>query len=89
MTESYCDAELGIGRAQAYRLLDVARALTAIHGAVAASTDLSRARDTDPAPRPRSTTACPSAPFSPSPAVRTSSRNLITRRLARLAHSGL
>ncbi|MEU6184213.1 hypothetical protein [Streptomyces coeruleorubidus] len=36
--ESYCAAEFGISRAQAYRLLDVARSLTAIHGAVAAGT---------------------------------------------------
>ncbi|MES9558720.1 hypothetical protein [Streptomyces sp. NPDC094140] len=47
--ESYCDAEFGISRAQAYRLLDVARALAAIHGAVAASTEMSRTRDTSPA----------------------------------------
>ncbi|MFC9624809.1 hypothetical protein ACFTXM_34200 [Streptomyces sp. NPDC056930] len=47
--ESYCGAEFGISRAQAYRLLDVARALTAIHDAVAASTDTSRTRDTGPA----------------------------------------
>ncbi|MFF3177743.1 hypothetical protein ACFVQ0_34575 [Streptomyces sp. NPDC057900] len=46
--ESYCDAEFGISRAQAYRLLDVARALAAIHGAVAAGPELSRTRDTDP-----------------------------------------
>ncbi|MEU9313462.1 hypothetical protein [Streptomyces sp. NPDC048256] len=47
--ESYCAAEFGISRAQPYRLLDVARSLTAIHGAVAAGTDLSRTRDNDPA----------------------------------------
>lgn len=47
--ESYCDSEFGISRAQAYRLLDVARSLTAIHGAVAAGTDPSRPRDSDPA----------------------------------------
>ncbi|MFI1169617.1 hypothetical protein ACH4UM_40260 [Streptomyces sp. NPDC020801] len=29
--EAYCDAEFGISRAQAHRLLDVARALAAIH----------------------------------------------------------
>ncbi|MGW2777326.1 hypothetical protein ACWC4C_33325 [Streptomyces olivaceoviridis] len=46
--EAYCGAEFGIS-AQAYRLLDVARALTAIHGAVAAGTETSRTRDTDPA----------------------------------------
>ncbi|WP_234432670.1 MULTISPECIES: hypothetical protein [unclassified Streptomyces] len=39
--ESYCAAEFGISRAQAYRLLDVARSL-------AASPGLSRTRDTDP-----------------------------------------
>ncbi|MGQ7754790.1 hypothetical protein ACUN29_41295 (plasmid) [Streptomyces sp. WC2508] len=47
--ESYGGAEFGISRAQAYRLLDVARSLTAIHGAVAAGTEMSRTRDTDPA----------------------------------------
>ncbi|SCF89946.1 hypothetical protein GA0115259_1044411, partial [Streptomyces sp. MnatMP-M17] len=47
--ESYCRAEFGISRAQAYRLLDVARALAAIHGAVTAGTETSRTRDTGPA----------------------------------------
>jgi hypothetical protein len=47
--ESYCDAEFGISRAQAYRLLDVARSLAAIHGAVTAGTETSRTRDTGPA----------------------------------------
>ncbi|MEK8141834.1 hypothetical protein NKH18_01780 [Streptomyces sp. M10(2022)] len=47
--ESYCDAEFGISRAQAYRLLDVARALAAIHDTVAAGPDPSRMRDSDPA----------------------------------------
>ncbi|MCP9213481.1 hypothetical protein [Streptomyces cucumeris] len=47
--ESYCDAEFGISRAQAYRLLDVARALAAIHGAIAAGTETSRTRDSGPA----------------------------------------
>ncbi|MEW1725081.1 hypothetical protein [Streptomyces sp. NPDC093109] len=47
--ESYCRAEFGISRAQAYRLLDVARALAAIHDAVAAGPEMSRTRDTDPA----------------------------------------
>ncbi|GAA3381277.1 hypothetical protein GCM10020367_71930 [Streptomyces sannanensis] len=46
---SYCEAEFGISRAQAYRLLDVACALAAIHGAVAAGTETSRTRDTGPA----------------------------------------
>ncbi|MFD3422045.1 hypothetical protein [Streptomyces decoyicus] len=43
--ESYCEAELGISRAQAYRLLDVARSLTAIHDAVTAGTETSHTRD--------------------------------------------
>ncbi|MET7356602.1 hypothetical protein [Streptomyces mirabilis] len=47
--EAYCDAEFGISRAQAYRLLDVTRALAAVHGAVAAGTETARTRDTDPA----------------------------------------
>ncbi|MEU5836434.1 hypothetical protein ABZ820_22570 [Streptomyces diacarni] len=47
--ESYCRAEFGISRAQAYRLLDVARSLAAIHGAVTADTETSRTRDSDPA----------------------------------------
>ncbi|MFF0171221.1 hypothetical protein [Streptomyces prasinus] len=47
--ESYCAADFGISRAQAYRLLDVARALAAIHGAVDAGTETSRTRDTGPA----------------------------------------
>ncbi|MEU9646354.1 hypothetical protein [Streptomyces sp. NPDC048188] len=46
--ESYCAAEFGISRAQAYRLLDVARALTAIHDAVAAGPETSLTRGTDP-----------------------------------------
>ncbi|MER5831373.1 hypothetical protein ABT116_11170 [Streptomyces sp. NPDC002130] len=46
--EAYCDAEFGISRAQAYRLL-VARALAAIHGAVDAGTETSRTRGTCPA----------------------------------------
>ncbi|MEV6029391.1 hypothetical protein [Streptomyces sp. NPDC052036] len=40
--ETYSQAEFGISRAQAYRLLDVARALAAIHDAVAAGTETSR-----------------------------------------------
>lgn len=43
--ESYCAGEFGISRAQAYRLLEVARALAAIQGAVTAGTGLSRMRD--------------------------------------------
>ncbi|MFI2433621.1 hypothetical protein [Streptomyces sp. NPDC018693] len=45
---SYCDAEFGISRAQAYRLLAVARALAAIHGAVPVGTETSRTQDSDP-----------------------------------------
>ncbi|MEV7130595.1 hypothetical protein [Streptomyces sp. NPDC093260] len=41
--ESYCAVEFGISRAQAYRLPDVAHSLTAIHGAVTAGTETSRA----------------------------------------------
>ncbi|MFB6507426.1 hypothetical protein ACFYXP_33355 [Streptomyces sp. NPDC002466] len=47
--EAYCRAEFGISRAQAYRLLDVARALAAIHEAVTAGTETSRTRETGPA----------------------------------------
>ena len=39
--ESYCAAEFGISRAQAYRLQDVARSLAAIRGTVAAGTQTS------------------------------------------------
>ncbi|WP_328777926.1 hypothetical protein OHT68_00325 [Streptomyces canus] len=82
--ESYCDAEFGISRAQAYRLLDVARSLAAIRGAVAASTETSRARDTDPA------AAALDYGLSQRALIDVSSRSgdvaeLITRRLATLA----
>lgn len=46
---TYCSAELGISRAQAYRLLDAAHALAAIDGAVATGSEVSHARDTGPA----------------------------------------
>jgi hypothetical protein len=87
--ESYCDAEFGISRAQAYRLLNVARSLAAIHGAVAAGTDLSRTRDTAPA-----AAAALDYGLSQRALIAVSSRTdtvaeLITRRLATLAHSGL
>ncbi|MFJ1930717.1 hypothetical protein [Streptomyces sp. NPDC088131] len=60
--ESYCDAEFAVSRAEAYRLLDVARTLAAMHDAVAAApTRLARETASRP-PRPRSTTASPSAP---------------------------
>ncbi|WP_424893321.1 hypothetical protein [Streptomyces sp. XH2] len=87
--ESYCDAEFGISRAQAYRLLDVARALAAIHGAVAAGTELSRTRDTGPA-----AAAALDYGLSQRALIAVSGRaddvaELITRRLATLAHRGL
>ncbi|WJY43300.1 hypothetical protein QT196_39290 (plasmid) [Streptomyces sp. P9-2B-2] len=87
--ESYCQAEFGISRAQAYRLLDVSRALTAIHGAVAASTKTSRTRDTGSA-----TLAALDYGLSQRALIAVSGRagdvvELITRRLATLAHSGL
>ncbi|MFF7903705.1 hypothetical protein ACFZCV_33855 [Streptomyces sp. NPDC007920] len=87
--ESYCDAEFGISRAQAYRLLDVARSLAAIHGAVAASTETSRTRDSNAA-----AAAALDYGLSQRALVAVSGRadvvaELITRRLATLAHSGL
>ncbi|WP_328698418.1 hypothetical protein [Streptomyces sp. NBC_00342] len=87
--ESYCAAEFGISRAQAYRLLDVARALAAIHDAVAAGPDPSRTRDSDPA-----AAAALDYGLSQRALIAVSSRTdtvaeLITRRLATLAHSGL
>ncbi|MGW6247888.1 hypothetical protein [Streptomyces roseolus] len=86
--ESYCAAEFGIGRAQAYRLLDVARALAAIHGAVAAGTETSRTRDTVPM-----AAAALDYGLSQRALLAVSSRvdvvaELITHRLAALAHSG-
>ncbi|MGW0211534.1 hypothetical protein ACWDZ8_39390 [Streptomyces sp. NPDC003233] len=82
--EAYCDTEFGISRAQAYRLLDVARALTAIHDAVAAGTETSRTRDTGPA-----TAAALDYGLSQRALLAVSSRaedvaELITRRLAML-----
>ncbi|WP_405638623.1 hypothetical protein OG543_30320 (plasmid) [Streptomyces sp. NBC_01178] len=87
--EAYCDAEFAISRAQAYRLLDVARALGAIHGAVAASPGLSRTRDSNPA-----AAAALDYGLSQRALIAISGRadtvaELITRRLATLAHSGL
>ncbi|MEU0219426.1 hypothetical protein ABZ281_31955 [Streptomyces sp. NPDC006265] len=86
--EAYCDAEFGISRAQAYRLLDVARALAAIHGAVDAGTETSRTRDTGPG------AAALDYGLSQRALIAVSGRTdvvaeLITRRLAALAHSGL
>ncbi|MCX4784496.1 hypothetical protein [Streptomyces sp. NBC_01264] len=46
--EAYCVGEFGISRAQAYRLLDVARGLGAIQAGVAAGTLVSRTRDSTP-----------------------------------------
>ncbi|MFB7919181.1 hypothetical protein [Streptomyces sp. NPDC056061] len=87
--ESYCAAEFGISRAQAYRLLDVARALAAIHDAVTADPDLSRTRDTDPG-----SAAALDYGLSQRALIAVSGRTdtvaeLITRRLAAIAHSGL
>ncbi|MCX5166362.1 hypothetical protein OOK39_45945 [Streptomyces sp. NBC_00264] len=87
--ESYCDAEFAISRAQAYRLLDVARALAAIHDAVAAAPDLSRTRNSAPA-----AAAALDYGLSQRALIAVSSRTdtvaaVITRRLATLAHSGL
>ncbi|MGW3268527.1 hypothetical protein [Streptomyces sp. NPDC001056] len=87
--ESYCAAEFGISRAQAYRLLDVARALAAIHGAVTAGTETSHTRDSDP-----DGAAALDYDLSQRALIAVSSRaddvaELITRRLAMLAHSGL
>ncbi|WP_198958442.1 hypothetical protein, partial [Amycolatopsis sp. KNN50.9b] len=71
------------------RLLDVARSLTAIHGAVAAGTETSRTRDSDPA-----AAAALDYGLSQRALIAVSSRSgdvaeLITRRLTTLAHSGL
>lgn len=87
--ESYCRAEFGISRAQAYRLLDVARALAAIHDAVGASPETSRTRDSDP-----SAAAALDYGLSQRALIAVSGRTdavaeIITRRLAALAHSGL
>ncbi|MFE5334228.1 hypothetical protein ACFRCG_48600, partial [Embleya sp. NPDC056575] len=87
--EAYCQAEFAVSRAQAYRLLDVARALTAIHGAVAAGPDPSRTRDTAPG-----AAAALDYGLSQRALIAVSGRTdtvaeLITRRLATLAHSGL
>ncbi|MER8159953.1 hypothetical protein [Streptomyces sp. NPDC094472] len=87
--EAYCDGEFGISRAQAYRLLDVARSLVAIHGAVAAGTETSRTRDTSPA-----AAAALDYGLSQRALIAVSGRTgdvtaLITRRLTTLVHSGL
>lgn len=87
--ESYCGAEFGISRAQAYRLLDVARALAAIHDAVSAGPGTSRTRDSDPG-----AAAALDYGLSQRALIAVSGRSgdvaeLITRRLATLAHSGL
>ncbi|WP_331726438.1 hypothetical protein [Streptomyces uncialis] len=87
--ESYYDAEFGISRAQAYRLLDVARALAAIHDAVTTGPGLSRTRDSDPA-----AVAALDYGLSQRALIAISGRTdavaeIITRRLAALADSGL
>lgn len=87
--ESYCGTEFGLSRAQAYRLLDVARALAAIHEAVTAGTEVSRTRDTGPV-----AAAALDYGLSQRALIAVSGRSndvveLITRRLATLADSGL
>ena len=82
---SYCDAEFGISRAQAYRLLNVARTLAAIHEAVGAGTETSRTGDSAPA-----TAAALDYGLSQRALIDVSARTddvagLITRRLATLA----
>jgi hypothetical protein len=86
---SFCGAEFGISRAQAYRLLDVARALDAIHGAVTAGTKSSRTRDSN-----SGAAAALDYGLSQRALIAVSARSgdvarLITRRLATFAHSGL
>ncbi|MCX5207549.1 hypothetical protein OG897_39865 [Streptomyces sp. NBC_00237] len=87
--ESYCRAEFGISRAQAYRLLHVARALAAIHDAIAAGPDPSRTRDSAP-----EAAVALDYGLSQRALIAVSGRtdtlaDLITRRLATLADSGL
>ncbi|WP_234019707.1 hypothetical protein [Streptomyces sp. CNS654] len=87
--ESYCATEFGISRTQAYRLLDVARALATIHDAVTAGPETSRTRDSDPG-----TAAALDYGLSQRALIGVSGRTdtvaeIITRRLAALAHSGL
>ncbi|MFD3848015.1 hypothetical protein ACFWVB_19240 [Streptomyces microflavus] len=87
--ESYCAAEFGISRAQAYRLLDVARSLTAIHDAVAAGPGTSRTRDSDPAAAAALDYGLSQRALSAVSGRTDTVAQLITRRLATLAHSGL
>ncbi|MEU6357469.1 hypothetical protein ABZ896_50600 [Streptomyces sp. NPDC047072] len=87
--EAYCGAEFGISRAQAYRLLGVARALSAIHGAVKIGTEASRTRDTGTAAG-----AALDYGLSQRALIAVAGRadvvaELISRRLTALAHSGL
>ncbi|UDM05471.1 hypothetical protein [Streptomyces longhuiensis] len=85
---SYCGAEFGISRAQAYRLLDVAHAQAAIHGAVTASTDPSRTRDTDPVAEAALDYGLSQRALVDVCARRGDVAQLITRRLATLTHNG-
>ncbi|WP_405691219.1 hypothetical protein [Streptomyces sp. NBC_00057] len=87
--EAYCAAEFGISRAQAYRLLDVARALGAIHAAVAADTAVSRTRDAGPATTAALDYGLPQRALLAISARSGDVAELITRHLAALAHSGL
>ncbi|MFB8272912.1 hypothetical protein ACFC96_40875 [Streptomyces sp. NPDC055955] len=86
--ESYCHAELGISRAQAYRFLDVARSLAAIHRA-AAGTEMSRVRDSDPAAAAALDYGLSQRALIAVSARRGDVAELITRRLATRVHSGL
>lgn len=86
---TYCGTEFGMSRAQAYRPLDVARAVAAIHGAIEAGTEVSRTRDTG-----TGAAAALDYGLSQRALIAVSSRSsdlaeLITRRLAALADSGL
>ncbi|MCX5426196.1 hypothetical protein OHU11_00095 [Streptomyces sp. NBC_00257] len=85
----YCEAEFGISRAQAYRLLDVARALAAIRGAVTAGTEVSRTRDTGPVDAAALDYGLSQRALIAVSARMDDAAALITRRLAALAHSGL
>ncbi|MGO4636098.1 hypothetical protein AB4225_35045 [Streptomyces sp. 2RAF24] len=87
--ESYCAAEFGISRAQAYRLLDVARALGAIHETATAAGSVSLMRDTDPAAVPALDYGLSQRALLAASARTDTVAELITHRLAALAHTGL
>ncbi|MFE2015640.1 hypothetical protein [Streptomyces sp. NPDC059491] len=87
--ETYCAAEFGISRAQAYRLLDVARALAAIQAAVTAGTEVSLMRDTHPATATGLDYGLSQRALLAVSARADTVAELITRRLATLARDGL